>query len=87
MALIRLSVDNTSELTGLTFEVLDAGSRDLIATVSASQYTANGWEANDAGLTGNAYIVRVKDGANNLGMFVWKDSLPVPEEGASYKGV
>ena len=87
MALFRIAVPNSSELTGLTFEVLSAEHRRMLGTATATEYVSGGWESNFPSLTGDAYIVRVLDGDTVLGLFVYKDDTPQTEEEATYKGV
>ena len=87
MALFRVSVPNSSELTGLTFEVLSIDSRETLGSATATEYVEGGWEANFPELTGDAYIIKVLDGTSSLGLFVYKDDTPLTEEEAVYKGV
>ena len=87
MALFRLAVADSSGLSDLTFQVLSAGSRELLATASATQYTPDGWEGNFPELNGYAYIIKVLDGDTSLGLFIYNDDTPQTEEEATYKGV
>jgi len=87
MALFRVSVPNSSELTSLTFEALSIDSRETLGSATATEYVEGGWEANFPELTGDAYIIKVLDGTSSLGLFVYKDDTPLTEEEAVYKGV
>jgi len=87
MALIRLTVPNSSEYADLTFEVLSASRREVLASTTATEYVEGGWEANFPGLTGHSYLVNVLNGEVSLGLFIYKDSTPLTEEEAVYKGV
>ena len=87
MSLIRLSVPEVSGETNVTFNILSAGSGDLLATGTASEYVTGGFESNHPGLTGSYYKVEVLSDSVKVGTYLWHDATPVTEEEAVYKGV